>query len=379
MRRKLVKITIISLITIIGLFLGIAGTINIARAVQQPEDTYEYLTGDAKKVILFIGDGMGENHISNTELYLDKKLFFTSFDKNGYMTTYSKNTYWPTDSAAAATAMATGNKVYNTSVAYEMGENITSISEIAKENGLGVGIITTDTLAGATPSAFSGHSSDRSDDIQIIESQLENNIDLYLGAGRERYSEYKNEWENKGYSFVDNYEQLLTKNYSGKIIGSFDEVSYSTKDDKVTLSILTTYAIEYFERNYPDGYFLMIEGAHIDKMNHQNNILDMMNFMVDFDNSIKIAYDKFHDNKDVCLIVTADHESGGLQLASTKEELTDELYTTDGHTHDDVRYFIYQKDNSDIYKISDIIDNTNIFLINTKLLNLKYEDKEKTL
>jgi alkaline phosphatase len=105
----------------------------------------------------------------------------------------------------------------------------------------------------------------------------------------------------------------------------------------------------------------------------------MINYMVDFDNSIKIAYDKFYDNKDVCLIVTADHESGGLKLASTKEELTDELYTTDGHTHDDVRYFIYQKDNSDIYKISDIIDNTNIFLINTKLLNLKYEDKEKTL
>ena len=65
MRRKLIKITIIFLITCIGLFLGVAGTINIARAIQQPDDTYEYLTGDAKKVILFNGDGMGKNHISN--------------------------------------------------------------------------------------------------------------------------------------------------------------------------------------------------------------------------------------------------------------------------------------------------------------------------
>ena len=370
MIKKIIKLSLLCLVTLIFLFLGVAGTINIVRSVQQPEDEYDYLLGDANKVILFIGDGMGENQISNTELYLDRSIFFTSFEKKGYMSTYSKNTYWPTDSAAAATAMATGRKVFNTRVAYEMGEHIQSISELAKDNGLGVGIVTTDTLAGATPSAFSAHSIKRSNTEDIISTQLENNIDLYLGAGNETYSQYKNEWEDKGYSFIDNYQQLLNSNYEGKIIGSFTEVSYSAKDDKITLSMLATYAINYFETNYPDGYFLMIEGAHIDKMNHANNVSEMMNYLVDFETSIKIAYDKFYNNKNVCIIVTADHESGGLNLAKSKEEITDDLYSTTKHTHADVRYFIYQYGNKDIFEIPEEIDNTNIYLISKNLLNL---------
>lgn len=370
MAKKITKIAIISLSVLILIFLGVASVINIVRAAQIPNEEFEYLTGDANKVILFIGDGMGENQIKNSKLYLEKDIFFNNFQKNGYVTTHSKNTFWPTDSAAAATALATGQKVYNTFVAQDFGKDITSISEIAKANGLGVGIVTTDTLVGATPSGFSAHASNRGNDEEIINSQLKNNIDLYLGAGYEIYSQYKSNWEDKGYTFVNDYEGLMATNYNGKVIGSFESVGHTAIEDDLTLSILTTYAIEYFERNYPDGYFLMIEGAHIDKMNHQNNIMEMIKFLNDFDASIKIAYDELGDESNVCFIVTADHETGGLQLANKKEDISNELYTTGKHTHADVKYYIYQKDNDDLNKLPETLDNTNIFQIYTKLLNL---------
>ena len=155
MRKRILRISCIAMCSLLTLLVIVTGSINIVRASTKNKEDFSFLEDDAKKVILFIGDGMGQNHIANTELYLDKDLFFTSFSKQGFVNTYSKNTYWPTDSAAAATAMATGQKVYNTHVGASFGIPITSITEIAKEAGLGVGIVTTDTLAGATPAGFS--------------------------------------------------------------------------------------------------------------------------------------------------------------------------------------------------------------------------------
>ena len=148
--KKIIKLSCLIITSLILTFLLVAGTINVYRYASKNKDDFSYLSNKANKVILFIGDGMGVNHIENTELYLDKEMFFMSFEKKGYVNTFSKNTFWPTDSAAAATAMATGKKVYNTHVGSSFGKPYISISEIAKENGLGVGIVTTDTLTGET-------------------------------------------------------------------------------------------------------------------------------------------------------------------------------------------------------------------------------------
>lgn len=370
MRKKILKISAITLLSAIFLFLGIAGCINIVRYSNIPDDDFSYLKGDANKVILFIGDGMGEAHIENAEMYLEKDLFINSIEKHGKVTTFSKNTYWPTDSAASATALATGEKVYNTRVAYENKKHIKTISELAKEQGLGVGIVTTDLLSGATPSAFSAHALKRSQTDQIIKTQLENKIDLYIGAGNETYSLYKTEWESKGYTFVQTYSELLNTKQEGKIIASFKSLGHTPSDDEATLSLVFEYAIEYFEKNFPNGYFLMVEGAHIDKMNHSNKVEEMIYYLNDFDKTINLAYDRFYNDPDFCMIITADHESGGLKLADSKAQITNDLYTTDGHTAKKVRYFIYQKGNDDINKIPNIIDNTSVFKINKNLLDL---------
>ena len=364
----ILNIFIFTVLSGIIIFLATAGIINISRSNLENTDDFYYLTGDAKKVILFIGDGMGENHIKNGEMYFERDLF-SSFAKEGYVSTHSKNTFYPTDSAAAATALATGKKTYNTRVAMYNGKNLKSISEYAKENNLGVGIVTTDTLSGATPSGFSAHAKKRSYEDDIINSQLQGNIDLYLGAGYESYINYKENFEEKGYSFISSYSKLTTTD--SKLIASFPQINnYTTENDLPTLPLLTEYAINYMEQNYPDGYFLMIEGAHIDKMSHNNDIFSMLQYLDEFEHSVSYALETFQNNSDVCIIVTADHETGKLDLAESKDLISDNLYNRRKHSARNVKYFIYQKNNTDINKIQYLIDNTDIHKICKKLLAL---------
>ena len=170
----------LSLVIVAGLILGIIAIIKRAKIV-----THDFVNvlPEKNKIILFIGDGMGENHIEIAQTYLDKTLCFEGFQYKGHVTTDSKAILSPTDSAAAATALATGQKVKNGAVAKQNSNNIKSITEYAKEKNLGVGIVTTDSLDGATPACFSAHANNRGDSEDIIESQLTSNIDIFLGAG----------------------------------------------------------------------------------------------------------------------------------------------------------------------------------------------------
>lgn len=366
MKKLHLKIIYLFLLTISLIFLFVFGTILISRKVTYHNDNYLYLNGEANKVILFIGDGMGENHINIGQTYLQRKIFFTNFEKNGYVSTYSKEVFSPTDSAASGTALATGTKVNNRQIAYHNGENLESITEFAKANGYGVGIVTTDSLDGATPSTFSAHAEDRSNSDEIILSQLDSNIDLFLGAGYSTYINYKENFENSGYIFINKYSSLLqTKN---KLIGTFSKINnYYLENDLPTLPVLVKFAIEYFESNFPNGYFIMIEGAHIDKMSHDNEILAMIKYLDEFDNSIKLAYDKLSQDRNVCFIVTADHETGNLQLTKNIDEINNDLYRSEGHTSKNVKYYIYHNSKK-INKIQEKIDNTDIYKICKALL-----------
>ena len=128
--------------------------------------------------------------------------------------------------------------------------------------------------------------------------------------------------------------------------------------------MLTKFAIDFFETNFPDGYFLMIEGAHIDKKSHSNQIFEMVEYLNSFDQSIKIAHDKLIEQNGVAIIVTADHETGGLQFNNqTKEQISNSLYTRTGHSSKDVPYFIYFKPSKkvDLNALKSKIDNTDIF------------------
>ncbi len=373
-RKKIVIISISLVITIIfAIFGGFLGLI-LSRNAQLNTIDFSKITGSSNKVVLFIGDGMGVNHVKVTSSYYEKQMFMTSLEYQGMVSTFSNSLFSPTDSAAAASSLATGRKFNNKEVSRHNGIDITTISEKAKNKGLGVGIVTTDNLYGATPASFSSHANNRGDTKQIVMAQAKSNIDLFLGAGKTTYEAYKNLFENNGYNYKNDLS--LFENNFEKQIGVFNNIVAENGDNiSPTLEMLTEYAITYLEANYPNGYFLMIEGAHIDKASHSNDIFKMMRYLNSFDESIKICHNKLQTQPNVTIIVTADHETGGLNYNNqTKDEINNSLYTRSGHSSKNVPYFIYQKTESAI-KLNSVlknkIDNTDIFKLSEALLNLK--------
>ena len=348
----------LSLVIIAGLTFGIIAIVKRSKIV-----THDFVNvlPEKNKIILFIGDGMGENHIKIAQTYLDKTMCFGGFQYEGHVTTDSTALLSPTDSAAAATALATGQKVKNGAVARKNEENIKSITEYAKEKGLGVGIVTTDSLDGATPACFSAHANNRGDSQDIIESQLISNIDIFLGAGYGTYSAYIERFESAGYEFSNNYSNLNV--YADKVIGSFSSIANSNPTDETpTLTSLVGFAADFLEQKYPDGYFLMVEGAHIDKMSHDNRMLDMIEYLNEFDKAIAFARDRFVNDNDMAFIVTADHETGNLQkFNGTKEDISDNLFTRKGHSSQNVKYYLHFCGGEYNVDMPEKIDNTDVF------------------
>ena len=323
------------------------------------------------KVVLFIGDGMGVNHTYNTELYTGQKAYFSSFATTTMVETNSLSGV--TDSAAGATAMATGHKVHNEYIAMDKttAEKYVSITELAKQDRYGAGVITSDEITGATPSGFSAHADSRSNSAQILLSQETSPIDLLIGEGK--YSSvYEDRFREKGWNWVKTASALNTERK--RFVATFTEVvPENGTDNTPTLTQLATYAIEYMEANYPTGYFLMIEGAKIDKASHSNDVETMIKNHIDFSNAVKAVDEKLAaQSEGYSLIVTADHETGGLQKAETKEDITNDLYTSDNHT--DANVMLYYKSTvaeiPDILK-ADLIPNTDIFLLCKFLLSIK--------
>lgn len=256
----LLSILMLFAISILGGFLGVF----IQRKSKQNTMDFSSFVSSANKTVLFIGDGMGENHIKAASVFYEKEMFMTSFEKKGFVSTFSNSLVSPTDSAAAASALATGQKFDNKEVSRHNGIDVETISEIAKKTGIGVGIVTTDSLDGATPSCFSSHANRRGDSDEIIKGQIASQIDLFLGAGKNTYDNYQREIEGKGFAYSSNLNDFSFA--QRRVFGSFESVvSKDGTNLAPTLEMLTEFAIDFFETNFPDGYFLMIEGAHIDK------------------------------------------------------------------------------------------------------------------
>jgi len=265
------------------------------------------------KVVLFIGDGMGFNHVHNAELYTNSQAYFSSFDVKTAVDTNSLDGL--TDSAAAATAMATGTRTNNGRIAtLSDGTNLTSITELAKQAGFGAGVVTSDNITGATPSGFSAHEASRNNSALLVISQTKSPLDFIMGAGA--YSNYKDFMQNAGFNYLTDLNAI--SNESGRFFGCFNDViPTENTENKPNLTQLAIAAVNYMETNYPGGYFLMIEGAKIDKKSHSKDINAMIPELIDFSNAVKAVDELITGN--YSLIVTADHETGGLQRADSVE------------------------------------------------------------
>lgn len=304
--------------------------------------------GQAKYVFYFIGDGMGVNQVNGTEMYLAElqgrigvePLCFTQFPVATMATTFSA-TNSVTDSSAAGTALATGHKTYNGAIGLDDQKNrIMSVAEQAKKAGKKVGVTTSVSVDHATPAAFYAHQANRNMYYEIAQDLTKANFDFYAGAGflkptttydkKEAPSIYPI-IEEAGYTIARGYDDFKAKApKANKMVliqkegASADALPYAidSKPGDLTLSQITESAISFLTKDNNKGFFLMVEGGKIDWSCHGNDAATTFNEVKDMDNAIKIAYEFYKKHpKETLIVVTADHETGGIVLGTGKYEL----------------------------------------------------------
>jgi len=336
-------------------FVFIVGCTPLFKAKATIDSQISYQANSIKNTILIIGDGMGANHITAARTYLGKSLALDTIINTGFVNTLSYS--GTTDSAASATAMATGHKVFNKQISYYNGSNLETILEIAKEQGKKTGVITSDNLYGATPAAFSAHAKNRGDTTDIINSQITSNIDLLMGQGVNTYNSYAEKIENAGYDYVNNMENLNSA--ESKIFGVFNSIDPNEIASEISVNItqLATFALNYL--NNENGFTLIFEVADIDKRSHDNNLQEMIYEMLMLDSLVNTVLNWIGETNDTFLMVTADHETGGLTLDKTdtyQNLLNTYRFKTTGHTNEYVPYYAVNYDLKE-----DLIDNIDIF------------------
>lgn len=296
-----------------------------------------------KYIFLFIGDGMGLNSVYLTEMYLGaisrpqspsiSKLSFTQFPNVGYMSTYAADSFI-TDSASAITAMLAGQKTNDGVINMDPQKKIKykSVYEMAKELGKKVGVITSVSIDHATPAGTYAHQPSRNNYYDIALELANSNFNFFGGGGflqpkgkdgkgRDIYEILKE----KGYKVVDKEEDILNlKPGEDKIVAinpildSSKAMPYSINrlhGMKVGLSLadFVRKAIELLEG--PDGFIMLVEGGKIDWAAHANDAGSVIYDILDFDSAVKEAI-KFYKKypNETLIIVTADHETGGLSI-----------------------------------------------------------------
>ncbi len=356
-----------------------------------------------KNVILMIGDGMGFEQVKAASLYAygeDEKLPFEKYYR-GEMMTHSANSYLDkihaTDSAASATAMATGQKVKNKIISERDKKPIQTILEYLQKQGKATGLVTTVPITHATPAGFGAHTNHREKYSNIANDYLtQTRPNILFGA---YYKNGKGMTETKatkaGYEVVKTWKQMQSvvksvDHNSTKevfIAGLFcpdgmpweydyynprrnplsEEIKNETPSYNTIphLSEMTAAALNMLD-NDPDGFFLMVEGGKIDWAGHDNNIEDNVFETLEFAKAFQVALNWAQNRDDTLIIVTADHECGGLKVVKERRKgfMPEVIWASEDHTGLNVPVYTT---GPGAEEFAGFIDNTEIFTIIEKL------------
>jgi len=313
--------------------------------------------GGAKNVIFMIGDGMGFDQMTaarwekaggdqpsyhpTLEKYQSTRLHMDDMEHSGHMSTHSLDS-WITDSAAASTAMATGHKTYNDVISVAnitahgeiIGyENATlyavplkTILEMADEAGKATGVISTSRITHATPAAYYAHTAFRDWENDIAEQCINSNMNIAMGGGSSKFSfdnrSLLEEASSLGWTVVTNKSGLMAFDPAAtpRVLGLFtsSHMSYELDRDpdaEPSLAEMTQFAIDLLSQD-EDGFFLMVEGARIDHAGHARDYKRTVVDTLAFDDAVKVALDYAANNSGTLVVVTADHECGGLVMGA---------------------------------------------------------------
>lgn len=325
-----------------------------------------------KNVIFLIGDGMGLAQMNVAET-VNKGLTLFNLRSLGLQINSPKDAY-TTDSAAGGSALATGESTYNRHISMtENGKETPSLSDYAYDKGLACGVITLGNLADATPAAFYGHATDRDYTDQLTDYLLNGKLTLLAGGGMEIFTERKDKKDilsqlKKQYRVTNDFEEINADN--SKVICADGRMDLAaTQGTLDLLARATRMGIEKLQKASDKGFFLMVEGAKIDYAGHANSLPGSVVEMLSFDLAIAEAL-KFADSDgETLVVITADHETGGLTLVDGDRDtgLITAYYVTDDHTPIMLPVFAYGPGSDDF---CGVYQNTQVFHKIKKLLGL---------
>lgn len=297
-----------------------------------------------KYCFLFIGDGMGVAQVNLTEAYLaaidNKKGFeqlsFTQFPHAGLVKTFASNRFI-TCSAAAGTAFATGYKTNIGHISTDTAGSVPfkSIATICKENGMKTGILSSVSIDHATPAVFYANQPSRNNYFEIGIDLANSDVDFFGGGGLRSPTDTIDGDEinsfdlakKNGYTVVDSYSALMALKPGQEkvfaihpvLIGGEAMPYVIDKPDSPSLADFTSKAIELLDNE--DGFFMMVEGGKIDWACHKDDASTAVHETIAFDEAIQVAYNFYVQHpEETIIIVTADHETGGLALGAQKTE-----------------------------------------------------------
>jgi alkaline phosphatase len=293
--------------------------------------------GSAKYVFLFVGDGMGPAQVHATEVYRAAvhnqshgvktpdvaPLVLSRLPVHGACTTYSWSSQ-TTDSAASGTALATGFKTNNGMVS--MTPDLTPVAtlgELAKARGMKVGIISDVPANHATPAVFYAHQESRGQYHEIAMQIADSCVDLLAGSSlpnNERTLDLEAiaKAEAAGFRYVTNRAELDGCRPGDRVLSITPAMTFVTdrKPEAQTLANLTRKATELLDG--PGGFFIMVEAGRIDWTGHANDAKATIDEVQAFDDAVAAAMEFYRKHPtETLIVVTADHETGGMSLASS--------------------------------------------------------------
>ena len=313
--------------------------LQLSKGIETYEPVYGKQGKKIKNVIYLIGDGLGLNQATAAYYANNHQLTIFNINDIGFQVNHALGAF-TTDSAAAGSALATGECNANRHISATVdGQNIPSLSDFFNEKDYAVGVMTLGNVADATPSAFYGHSTERDNADEITRYLLDGHVDLLCGSGMREFTNRKDgvdligDLKKAGYAFISDASEI--DDQQGKVICIDERMDKAVEESTMNfLADATKDAIEYLQTQSKKGFFLMVEGAKIDYAGHAKSLPGSILETLSFDLAVAEALKFADENGETLVVVTGDHETGGLVLLDGDEQTSRVMgvYVTNDHT-----------------------------------------------
>lgn len=314
-----------------------------------------------KNVILVLGDGMGAGQVTAMRWLRGDKMQFARMPYGALVSTHCANEA-VTDSAASASALATGQKVnYHAVSLSPAGEKLRTVLEVAHDAGKATGLVTTTNFWDATPAAFAAHAKERYDDAPaILREMVSGSADIIVGGGIDTLGkdnlpaleELKKSDREVAVSLAE-----LQAAKAPRVLGVMKRQDDDLEDPNAPLATLAKWAIERLSKD-PDGFFLMIENEGIDSSSHSNYNPHVRKALEQYDAALAVALDFAAARNDTLVIAVGDHETGGMRIFQTRDKKRWRMeWSTTEHTGTAIPLFAFGPSADTFHGF---IDNTDV-------------------